>query len=112
MKTWEEIIAKALYWKCVDKQRDERLGALMKVMVKDQHLPFFDPCLTHSFINGIELAMGKEVADWLSYLLYEVTDDSEWTVQTVDGKEYDFGKKGEALRFFEENYPLTHPNNT
>ena len=88
-KTWEEMIAKAFYWKCVDEQRDEKLKKLS---------------LIHSFMDGIEMVMGKEIVDWLLYLLYEVRMGEEWRVK---GQEYDFGQKGEALRFFEENYPST-----
>lgn len=105
-KTWEDILAKLLYWKVKDDQRSDAMGEFIAIFSPGSHAPILEPCLTTAFLDAIELSLGEDVMGWLSYLIYEVTMGEKWEVTTKEGKEYDFGSKGGALQFLKDEYPL------
>lgn len=107
-RAWEDILAKLLYWKVKDDQRSDVMGKFTAIFSPGSYAPILEPCLVTAFLDAIELSLGKDVMDWLEYLIYEVTMGEKWEVTTKEGKEYDFGSKGGALQFFKDEYPINH----
>ena len=101
MKTWKEIISKLDSYRKLDDNVQDKYEELFKVIANNSYAPYIENTLASAYMEGVA-GGNEELKEWLEYYAYE-----PGMVTSKEGKEYDFKKKGKAIDFLNDFYPLS-----
>jgi hypothetical protein len=99
---WKKTITRLDFWRKQDEKHQKALNDYCKVIAPNEYAPFVLGDCVNSFMDG--LGVSDEIKDWLEYYLYEASRMKVAEVKDQFGDRYDFCKKSDVVKFFNNNY--------
>lgn len=100
---WEKIIERLEYWYSIDQKHQKALNEYSRIVWPDTQAPIISTTCVESYIDGF--TQDKEIKEWLGYYIYEIPMlKGDATVKDGKGIKYNFKKKSDVIRFFNNNY--------